>query len=70
MAFTQLTDWCQFRSVDKTRFDFEAEKWNKRKMGRFEKREKGVACFVYTAKFGIETAEIVSTRVRSNTLGK
>ena len=32
------------------RFDFEAEKWNKWKMGRRES-----VCFVYIAKFGIET---------------
>ena len=38
------------------RFDFEAEKWNKWKMGlaRLGRRRES-ACFVYTAKFGIDT---------------
>ena len=35
------------------RFDFEAEKWNKWKMGLGMRRKS--ACFVYTAKFGIDT---------------
>ena len=39
------------RDVRDRRFDFEAEKWNKWKMGRRES-----VCFVYSAKFGIETA--------------